>query len=385
LPRQPDRLAGQMSDIETPADELKQFLAENQPAWRARWSGAKSFEAALDWQHIMQTGRWVAPEWSVENGGRGLDVLSALACAAVLAEHHAPRTAGIFGVKNVGPTIAAYGSPEQREHLPRILRGDEIWCQGFSEPGTGSDLAGLQTRAELDGDEFVINGQKIWTSSGMRADHMELLVRTDRDAPKHKGISALLIDLNTPGIERRPIRQITGESEFAEVFFTDVRVPRSALLGPLHGGWGVTMTTLSFERSGVVAFAKDMEQEVEALVSAHSAAAGAAPLSADNRDQLVRRFVEARLLGALGNRSLASIVATGEPGAEQSIIKLLQSQVTQKLAATRVSLGGISALTGPAPAAELAYLGARSADIAGGTTEIMKNILAKRVLGMPSA
>ncbi|MGX7681747.1 acyl-CoA dehydrogenase family protein [Jatrophihabitans sp. DSM 45814] len=374
-----------MSDTPAPAQELAEFLAENLPDWRARWNGEDSFEAALDWQRIMQTGQWVAPEWSVENGGRGLDVLSALACAAVLAENHVPRTAGIFGVKNVGPTIAAYGTPEQREHLPRILRGDEIWCQGFSEPGTGSDLAGLQTRAELDGDEFVINGQKVWTSSGMRADHMELLVRTDRDAPKHKGISALLIELDTPGIERRPIRQITGGSEFAEVFFTDVRVPRSSLLGPMNGGWGVTMTTLSFERSGVVAFAKDIEQEVEALVSANSAAAGAPALSADNRDQLVRRFVEGRLLGALGNRSLASIVATGEPGAEQSIIKLLHSQVTQRLAATRVALGGMAALTGADDDAELAYLGARSADIAGGTTEIMKNILAKRVLGMPSS
>jgi alkylation response protein AidB-like acyl-CoA dehydrogenase len=195
----------------------------------------------------------------------------------------------------------------------------------------------------------------------------------------------LLIELDTPGIERRPIRQITGEAEFAEVFFTDVRVPRSSLLGPLHGGWGVTMTTLSFERSGVVAFAKDIEQEVEALVSANSSAAGGKPLSADNRDQLVRRFVEGRTLGALGNRSLASIVATGEPGAEQSIIKLLHSLVTQQLAATRVSLGGMAAITGSDSDAELAYLGARSADIAGGTTEIMKNILAKRVLGMPSS
>jgi alkylation response protein AidB-like acyl-CoA dehydrogenase len=374
-----------MSGILEPADELAAFLAEHLPAWRAKWGGANSFEADLDWQRILQTGRWVAPEWSVENGGRGLDVLSALACAAVVTEHGAPRTAGIFGVKNVGPTIASYGTPEQREHLPRILSGDEIWCQGFSEPGTGSDLAGLQTRAELDGDEFVINGQKIWTSSGMRAGYMELLVRTDREAPKHKGISALLIKLDTPGIERRPIRQITGEAEFAEVFFTDVRVPRSALLGPLNQGWGVTMTTLSFERSGVVVFTRAMEREVAALVAQNRPGVRSSALTADQRDQLVRRFVEGRLLGALGNRSLASIVATGQPGSEQSIIKLLQSQLSQKVAATRVSLGGLAALTGSDPQAEQAYLGARAADIAGGTTEIMKNILAKRVLGMPAS
>jgi alkylation response protein AidB-like acyl-CoA dehydrogenase len=374
-----------MSDTLAPAEELAEFLKERLPAWRAKWEGDPDrFKADLDWQSIMQTGNWVAPEWSVANGGRGLDVLSALACATVLAQHGAPKTAGIFGVKNVGPTIAAYGTPEQREHLPRILKGEEIWCQGFSEPGTGSDLAGLQTRAELDGDEFVINGQKVWTSSGMRADHMELLVRTDRDAPKHKGISCLLIEMDTPGIERRPIRQITGDSEFAEVFFTDVRVPKSALLGPLNGGWGVTMTTLSFERSGVVVFAQAIEKEIETLVGANSVASGAQPLAADQRDQLVRRFVEGRTLGALGNRSLASIVATGEPGAEQSIIKLLHSLVTQKLAATRVSLSGMDALTGADSGSELAYLGARSADIAGGTTEIMKNILAKRVLGMPA-
>ncbi|WP_019064062.1 acyl-CoA dehydrogenase family protein [Streptomyces prunicolor] len=368
----------------TATDELRHYLDAHLPAFRGQWGEQPEFEGKLAWQRILQKGRWVAPQWAEEFGGRGLDVVEALACSEVLAEYGAPGTAGIYGVANVGPTIAQWGTEEQRRHLPAILDGSEIWCQGFSEPGTGSDLAGLRTRAVLDGDEFVIDGQKIWTSDGVRASHMQLLVRTDPDAPKHKGISALLIPLDTPGVERNPIRQITGESEFAEVYFTGARVPVSSLLGPLNQGWGVTMTTLGHERSGVVTYASQVQRQVEAVVDSLRFDRTGRELSPLLRDELVRRWVEGRVVGVLGQRSLASIRATGQPGPEQSIIKLEWSQFGQRLAQTQLALGGLGAVAGPDDALMTDYLRARASTIAGGTTEVMKNILAQRVLGLPS-
>lgn len=365
-------------------DELRRFLDDHLPVFQAEWGDDPPFEARLAWQGILQTGRWVAPQWSEEYGGRGLDVVTALACSEILAEYGAPSTAGIYGVANVGPTIAQWGSEEQRSHLTGILEGTEIWCQGFSEPGTGSDLAGLQTRAVLDGDEFVIDGQKIWTSDGARADYMQLLVRTDPSAPKHKGISALLIPLDTPGVERNPITQITGDSDFAEVFFTGVRVPRSCLLGPINQGWQVTMTTLGHERSGVVTHASKVQREVEELVESLSVANTGRELSPELCDELVQRYVEGRVVGVLGQRSLESIKATGQPGAEQSIIKLEWSLFGQRLARTRLALGGVDAIAGDNGDLVHGYLQARSSTIAGGTTEVMKNILAQRVLGLPA-
>ncbi|TQM11220.1 acyl-CoA dehydrogenase family protein [Pseudonocardia kunmingensis] len=365
-------------------NELRGFLEEHLPPFRAQWGDAPTFEGRLAWQATLQTGRWVAPQWAEEHGGRGLDVVTALACTEVLAEHGAPSTAGIFGVANVGPTIAQWGTPEQREHLPRILEGSELWCQGFSEPGAGSDLAGLQTRAVRDGDDLVVNGQKIWTSDGTRAHFMQLLVRTDSTAPKHKGISCLLVPLDTPGIERRPIRQITGESEFAEVFFTDARVPLTNLLGPLHEGWRVTMTTLGHERSGVVSYASAVQREIEATVERLRADRTGIELAPLLRDELVQRYVEGKVLGILGQRSLASIRATGQPGAEQSIIKLEWSLFGQRLARTRLALSGARAVVAGESDVATGYLRTRASTIAGGTTEIMKNILAQRVLGLPA-
>jgi len=365
-------------------DELRQFLERHLPLFRSEWGDDPDFDGRLAWQRILQTERWVAPQWAPEHGGRGLDAVTALACSEMLSEYGAPATAGIFGVANVGPTIAAWGNDEQKAHLPAILDGTELWCQGFSEPGTGSDLAGLQTRAVLDGDEFVIDGQKIWTSDGMRADYMQLLVRTDASVRKHDGISALLVPLDSPGIERNPIRQITGESEFAEVFFAGVRVPQSALLGPLNRGWQVTMTTLGHERSGVVSQASKVQREVEELVAPLRYDRTGRELPVALRDELMRRYVEGRVLGALGHRSLASIRATGQPGAEQSIIKLEWSLFAQRLAETRMALEGADAVAGDTTDAFSDYLHARASTIAGGTTEVMKNILAQRVLGLPA-
>ncbi len=366
----------------TPAEELSGFLDEELPAFEQQWGGDRGFAARLDWQQRLHRGGWVAPSWPVELGGRGLGVADRVACDLELGRRKAPTIAGILGVNNVGPTLAMWGTEDQKAHLPKILSGEELWCQGFSEPDAGSDLAGLRTQAVRDGDEFVVNGQKVWTSQGLEATHCELLVRTDLDAPKHKGISVLVIPLDLPGIERRPLRQITGEAEFAEVFFTDVRVPVASLLGPENDGWRVTMTTLAHERTGVVTMSSLLESDVRTLLADH-ARDGDRPVGEGLRDELVQRYVEARVLGMMGQESLAKAVAGGMPGPEQSVIKLSWSLLTQRISETRLAVEGLPALTGAAPSVVSSFLGSRAATIAGGTTEVMKNILAERVLGLP--
>jgi alkylation response protein AidB-like acyl-CoA dehydrogenase len=305
-----------------------------------------------------------------------------VACDRVLAQYRAPDLAGVLGVNNVSPTLMRYGTPEQQAHLRAIQAGTEVWCQGFSEPGSGSDLASLRTRAVLNQEtgEFVINGEKIWTSEGMEADYCMLLVRTNPDARPHKGISALLVPMDSPGITRRPITQITGEGGFAQVFFDDVRVPGSALLGPLHEGWTVTMTTLSFERVGVIMMAGRLEQTILDVV----AELAGRELDPGVRLDLADRFAEARLLGLLGQRALGRIAEGGAPGAEHSVIKHAWSLAMQSVGASHLAALGLDGISGtPLTSAQAAYLRSRAATIAGGTTEIMRNILAERVLGMP--
>jgi alkylation response protein AidB-like acyl-CoA dehydrogenase len=364
----------------TPDQELAAFLGEALPRFRSEWGDDDSFEAHLAWQKVLAEGHWVAPAWPVEHGGRGLGSADQIACEEVVAASGAPMIAGTLGVKNVGPTIAIWGTPEQKTHLSRILDGTEIWCQGFSEPDIGSDLAGLRTRAVLDGDQFVINGEKIWTSSGLRATHMQLLARTDPSAAKHKGISALLIPLDVAGIDRRPIRQMDGKAEFAAMAFDNVRVPSSALLGPINEGWRVTMTTLAYERSGVAVFATRLEDETMRFVERLRAAP---PLDPVLRDEIVRRYIDGRVLGLLGRKVLAALVAGKQPGPEQSIIKLAWSLARQRLAEAEFAVAGIAATGGLAPEVTQAFLTSRSATIAAGTTEVMKNILGERVLGLP--
>ena len=364
----------------SPAAELAEHVERLLPAHREKWGDDDSFPARLDWQRTLHGVGWIAPQWPAEYGGRGLGIVDQVACDRVLAEYRAPDLAGVLGVNNVAPTLMRYGTPGQKRHLLGIQSGTTVWCQGFSEPGAGSDLAGLRTRATLDGDHFVVNGQKIWTSEGMEADYCLLLVRTDPEAKPHKGISALLVPLDTPGITRRPITQITGEGGFAELFFDDVRVPRDALLGPLNEGWTVTMTTLGFERAGVIMMASRLEQTVHDVV----AELAGRELDAATRLALTDRLVESRLLGLLGRRALGRIAAGGAPGAEHSVIKLAWSLAMQAVGDTHLAALGLDGISGPAARpAQLDYLRSRAATIAGGTTEIMRNILAERVLGLP--
>jgi alkylation response protein AidB-like acyl-CoA dehydrogenase len=364
----------------TPAREFALLVEEILPKHQAKWGEDDSFAARLDWQRTLHSVGWIAPHWPVSFGGRGLGISDQVACDQVLAEYRAPALAGVLGVNNVAPTLMRFGTPEQQEHLLGIQSGTEVWCQGFSEPGAGSDLASLRTRAVLDGDEFVINGQKIWTSEGMEGTHCLLLVRTDPDAPAHRGISALLVPLDLPGITRRPITQMTGEGGFAELFFDDVRVPRNALLGKLNDGWNVTMTTLGFERAGVIMMAGRLERSVLDVVTELTGR----DLTPSVRHALTERLAEARLLGLLGMRALGRIAVGGAPGAEHSVIKLACSMAMQALGATYLSaLGTEAAAAASGAAARQEYLYSPAIGIAGGTTEIMRNILAERVLGLP--
>jgi alkylation response protein AidB-like acyl-CoA dehydrogenase len=363
-----------------PAAQLRAYLDQVLPAYRAAWPGDASFEARLAWQRVLDDGGWAAPGWPMEHGGRALGAADRVQCDAELARADAPMVAGVLGINNVGPTIVGWGTEEQKALLPRILSGEDVWCQGFSEPDAGSDLAALKTRAEqLDG-EFVVNGQKVWTSNGMQATHCMLLARTDPAAGKHGGISVLLVPMDLPGIERRPLRQITGESEFAEVFFTDVRVPASALLGPLHDGWRVTMTTLGYERAGVISMAAGLEREVLRTVGNLRGRA----LDPAVRSALVDRYLDARIVGLLGQRALAQLRAGEQPGPAQSVIKYAWSRASQRLGETVLDAEGAYGLLGGRTGdAGHDFLRSRASTIAAGTTEVMRNILAERVLGLP--
>jgi alkylation response protein AidB-like acyl-CoA dehydrogenase len=277
-----------------------------------------------------------------------------------------------------------WGTQEQRAgFLPRMLRGDDIWCQGFSEPNAGSDLASLRTRAELDGDEFVLNGQKVWNTLGHLANWCELLVRTDPAVPKHKGISCLLVDMTLPGVEVRPLVTITGEREFNEIFFTDVRVPRSALLGPLNEGWKVAMTTLAYERGGVASLHLGVRKKIGRLLDAAKDVKRNGGTAADDpvvRQALARVYLEGEYLKLLADRAISGQLHGRPLGPESSLAKLVWSDVENHLAEAVSLVLGPDALTGEW-GRDRVYV--RALSIAGGTTQVNRNIIAQRVLGLP--
>lgn len=361
------------------AAELRPVLQDIMSRHRERWGATKEWDALADFQRELGKAGWGAPQWPVEIGGRGLGVVDTLACDTEFARVNAPQRVAVFGTNNVGPTINTFGTDEQKVHLSAILSGDEFWCQGFSEPDAGSDLAGLRTRGEITGDGFLINGQKVWTSIGLNATHCMVLARTDPDAPKHAGISALLVPMDTPGLTRRPIRQINGEAEFAELFFEDVFVTTGALLGPLHEGWRVTMATLGFERAGVISIAGKLVDDV--MKMAHSdAVAGASP---SLRHRVLDVYAGARILQWMGERALANINDPVAAGTASSLIKQAFSLLSQRFAEVGADLAGMDAIAGIASEAAHRLLTSRASTIAGGTTEVMKNILGERNLGLP--
>jgi 3-oxochol-4-en-24-oyl-CoA dehydrogenase len=364
------------------AVQLRDYVAQVAPRVRAAWGTSRSLAARLAWQQALNEGGWAAPGWPVQYGGRGLGPRDRVACSLQLALADVPLLGGVLGLNNVAPALMAFGTVQQQASLPKILSTEELWCQGFSEPEAGSDLASLRTQAVPDGDEFVVNGQKIWTSEGMQATHCLLLARTDPGAPKHQGISAFTVDMSRPGIQRREIRQIDGEAGFAELFFTDVRVPRASLLGPLNGGWPVTTATLAYERAGVISMAAELEYKVSkqllaALTSLAASAGGAR--SALLRERVARCYASARVAGLLGMKALDAEEREAAEGAYASLIKLIWADTMQQVAETLWELEADGGSYGEAAAN---YLFSRGATIAGGTTEILKSLVGERVLGL---
>jgi len=337
------------------------------------------------WNRTLADARYAAIAWPDEWGGRGASVMEQVVFAEEMHRAQAPGTVNVIGLSNIAPAIMEHGTDEQkRTLLPRMLRGDDIWCQGFSEPNAGSDLASLRASAVRDGDVWIVNGQKTWNTLGNIANWCELLVRTDPAAPKHKGITCLLVDMTLPGVDVRPLATITGEAEFNEIFFTDVRVPVTQTLGPVNEGWRVAMTTLAYERGTVAKLHLGLRAKVQRLLDlARTTPIGDGRIASDDpviRQQLARVYLEAELLKLISDRAISAELHGRPMGPEGSIAKLVWSETEQHLAEVASAVLGPAALEGPW-ARDRVY--SRSTTIAGGTTQVNKNIIAQRVLGLP--
>ena len=351
-----------------------------------------TFEKRVEWQKLMYKAGWVGIAWPKEYGGRGATLMEQIIYDEECFRARAPVLPGYSGIGMIGPTLIEVGTEAQKKRfVPRILTAEDIWCQGFSEPGAGSDLAGLSTRAVDKGDHFLVNGQKVWTSGAQFADWIYLLVRTDPAAPKHKGISYLLVDMKTPGITVRPLVLMNGHRHFNEVFFVDVKVPKEHLVGRLNAGWGVAMTTLMYERkAGGGRGHDDQIRRLGALareVSTGGAPAWDSPLVRQRWAQLA---IEAAAFKYTRYRNITRQLRGEPPGPEGSILKLFGSELGVRIADFAGELLGPRVLlncpTADAPDAPRWYnrvISARQYTIAGGTSEIQRNIIGERVLGLP--
>jgi len=369
--------------------ELRAWLSANltnevKAADRHRGHDPESFDILRVWDAVVADAGWGAVSWPQEYGGRGATVLEQLAYAEETTRARAPMPLNVIGMNNIAPAIMQYGTDDQkRELLPRMARADDIWCQGMSEPEAGSDLASLRTRAARDGDDFVVNGQKIWTSLGHRADWCQLYVRTDPEAPKHKGISCLIVDMTLPGIEVRPLVTLNGAADFAEVFFNDVRVPVEALLGPLNGGWQVATTTLSHERAGAARLYAQMQVQLADLVAdmaEHDVDGKPVLESGSTLRRLGEIGVRISYLELLCKRSISATLHGGDALGSASLAKSVWAELGQDLAALAFDVLGPQQASGRWADRRLS---SRSLTIAGGTTQINKGITATRVLGLP--
>ncbi len=358
---------------------------------RGRRGGMDYFKKLGPWLSKLNESGWIAPAWPKEYGGAGLTVIEQFILSQEMATIGAPKSPNVIGLGWVGPTLILYGTDEQKEkHLRPILDSTAWWCQGFSEPEAGSDLASLQTRAVRDGDDYIINGQKIWTSGAQIAQWMILLVRTDPDAPKHKGISYFLLDMKTPGIEVRPLINMAGSPDFNEVFFDNVRVPKENLVGEENRGWYIVTATLDFERSGIAT-------GVSHALTVNELVAFQKERSNGHNDTLIRyeladRAIESQVELML-NHKVIGVQARGMvPSNEATVAKLYSSELDQRIAATGLKLTGLfGQLANDSAYADRAmdgrfsstYMYATTSTIGGGTSEVQRNIIAQRGLGLP--
>jgi len=404
-------------DLDLPAEvdevraEVRAWLAAHLPTGWLADPGSVSLderaEVAAGWSQRLFEGRWICPTWPRGYGGRGLSTIEAVAVDEELARARVPLRGASLGEALVGPVLLRWGTEAQRRaHLPGILSGEAVWCQGFSEPDAGSDLAGLRTSARLDGETWVINGQKVWTSMAGEADHIFLLARTDPDAPRHKGLSCLLVDMHQPGIEVRPLVRLDRSDEFSEVFFADVRCPRASTVGPVNGGWQVANTALADERgSSTTTSHHRFEHELEDIVAlARANGRAAEPLA---RQRLAAAWSAVQILRFHWLRSLtAALSGRRDPGVDavDAIQKLYWTEYHRDVTNLAMDLLGPDAqiLSGhgpgtyipgvgmggagesyPAGPLQASFLFSRSETIWGGSSEIQRNIIAERVLGLP--
>jgi alkylation response protein AidB-like acyl-CoA dehydrogenase len=352
---------------------------------------------AREWQRMLFDAGWLVPGWPPELGGRNATATQQMIYFEELSSREILRSANPQGLGIIAPSINDYGTPEQKERfLLPTLRAEISWCLGMSEPDAGSDLASLKTRAELQGDEFIVNGQKVWTSGAHHADWCLCFVRTDPDAPKHKGISALIIDTSSPGVERRPFPELTEPdvSDFNEVFFTDVRVPKENLMGPLHGGWPITQGSLAHERAMLwITYAYEVQRAVKQLVAMGDTETADGTRLGDDpryRDAVAGFYIDGQALLAMGYRGFSKFLH-GKAAPEHSLLKLYGSESLQEALLFGAEALGIDGLEidrlGPRLWREgswpIQYLRSFGATIPGGTSEIQRNIIAERVLGLP--
>jgi alkylation response protein AidB-like acyl-CoA dehydrogenase len=380
--------------------KARSWLEQNRPARMIDRGFAlpideESIHTSRDWQRRLYDAGYLGISWPAEYGGQGRTIIESAILNEEMARVRAPAPLNELGLSMGGPTILEHGTEAQKKRfVKKILTCEEVWCQGFSEPGSGSDLAALGTRATPDGDEFVVNGQKVWTSLGHIADWCMLLVRTDPNAPKHRGISYLLVDMHSPGITVQPLKQMTGEAEFNQMFFEDVRVPRSNLLGPLNGGWGVAITTLMNERATlslatVMRFRNTFEDLAEL---AHRALRdGTCSLTpAHVRQTLAQFYVDVESMKYLAYRNFSRLKRGGTPGPEGSISKVLWSELNQRMNEFALVLQGPRAVLAEESVEvmdhgrwQYGWLRSRGNTIEEGTSEIQRGIIAERLLGLP--
>ena len=384
-------------------EEIREWLADNVPADGTR-------PTPEEWNDTLFAGGWICATWPAEYGGKGLSTIQAVVLAEEFERAGVALRADFFGDTLVGPTILKWGTEEQkREFLPQILSGRISWCQGFSEPDAGSDLASVKTKAELDGDEWVIHGQKLWTTQAHEADYIFLLARTDPEAPKHAGISYLLVPMKQPGIEVRPIRQPDGSAEFNEVFFDGARCPRDAVVGGVNNGWTVAMTTLGFERgtsatTGYRRFKKEVDDLIE---RAQGNGRAADPIV---RQGLAAAWSKVKIMQINGFRSLTSALAGPDGGTDRGVAavaatnKMFWSEYHQEVMDLAIDILGMEGqvLTGsgepefvpgyglrrtlpgyPVSVLQSSFFFSRSETIWGGTAQIQRNIVGERILGLP--
>jgi len=386
--------------------KVQSFLAEHLPA---DWQGIGSLDAehaatfTSQWRDTLRDNRLLAATWPQEYGGAGLSALESVILAEEFERAGVPTGGSndAFSIQMVGNTIIEWGTDEQKSHfLPRIISGEDIWCQGYSEPNAGSDLGNLGCKAELDGDEWVINGQKIWTSAGHLANWIFVLTRTEPTAPKHRGISFLLCPVDQPGVDVRPIEMITGESEFNEVFFTDARTAKENVIGEVNGGWAVAMTLLSFERGEAaattpVAFRGELDRLLELATERGM-----------NNDPLIRQrlawsYSKVEIMRYLGMRTLTQFLSGSRPGADASIFKLYWSEYHRTVTELAVDILGADGMhiEGKLPSSAFStdsagapndsgswigtFLNARAGTIYAGTSQVQRNIIGEMVLGLP--